>query len=293
VSSANFAGSSPLARSLERVAGLLLGRGGRSTRPIVVEDYRERVALLDLAGQRLESVAIDTGADALAAVEEALWSSDEREVVLEGSRSDDQRGRWRLTLDPMRLAAISVADRGREERRTLVAGPDGGYRGVSGEEEETEDERPFELAVADGLRNTAEPRQPAFLRSPSRLYLLPSWSTGLWPALDGLLREGDVVDLDTAPRAGVAVLQTSHGGGVARLIALKGSTRMALSARPEAAESVPLHLSPFPVLGPRSGLASVAADLRGERSGSLWLVALIATAVVLLFMWRRWASGSR
>jgi hypothetical protein len=350
VSSASFAGSSPLARSLERIAGVLLGRAGGSSPALVVGDYRERLALLDLAGQRLTTVALDAGEDTLAALESVLWTPDEREAILAGTRSDDRRGLWRLTIEPLRLSAVPIpglahgtpllplswlppasghAQPGRAELRepvilkgdqvgvltaggslsgpihkveprTLAAGPDGGYRGVSEEEEETEDERPLILVAADPLESPDRHRDPVFTRAAGLLYLLTPRASALWPALDLLLREGDAVDLDAEPRSELGVVQTSRGGGVGRLVVVSGSRRADLGAGITSAEMIPLQSSPFAVVGPRSGLAAVAADRRRLRqSGGDWIgnalvyVLTAVVAAVLLLLWRRRSNVSR
>jgi hypothetical protein len=97
------------------------------------------------------------------------------------------------------------------------------------------------------------------------------------------------VDLDADPRSGVAVLQESEGGGASRLIAVgEGGRPVEMIGSSAALEAIPLQPQPYPLLGTRSGLAAVTADLREEPArGVAWIPVLLAIAAGVALVVRR------
>jgi WD40-like Beta Propeller Repeat len=105
VSSANFARPNALRRFLDRAIDVAMGRAPRPAAPLVVGDYRDRLAIYDLAGQRVTTLPLDPSADSISDLRGAAWSPGEDQVTLAARSGDGRVAVWSLSTDPLRLSA--------------------------------------------------------------------------------------------------------------------------------------------------------------------------------------------
>jgi hypothetical protein len=105
VSSANFARPNALQRFLDRVIDVAMGRAPRPAAPLVVGDYRDRLALYDLVGQRVTTLPLEPSADSISELRGAAWSPGEDQISLTARSGDGRFAVWSVATDPLRLSA--------------------------------------------------------------------------------------------------------------------------------------------------------------------------------------------
>jgi hypothetical protein len=188
-------------------------------------------------------------------------------------------------LDPDGDKRIESA--GKLARLSLVPGPDGGYRGVEAEEA-TEDEPGLWLAVADLARTGTTPGKTRF---DDGIYASLSTGSAAWIGLRTLIGQGEVVDLDLQPAAGLALATVSRGGGVGELMTIDvgGSPRPAIRALSRAAvATIALRDAPFTAMGPRSGAAALAAAFQPSRARPIGILVGLGVVAGALLIWLRY-----